>query len=318
MSDVTQQPPYAGVPVCYRHPDREAHIRCQRCNRPICPDCMRNASVGFQCPECVAEGRRTTRQVKRGTALRVGFRGAPVTYTLMGICVVVWGLINLTGRYASSLYLAFAQSSTGSCSISGTSSIYPNATSRGLCAQLSGFNGHATHWAPGVSDGAPWQLLTTIFTHVEIWHIAVNMFSLYILGTQLEPVLGRARYLTLFLLSGLAGSAGVYWLANPHESAVGASGAIFGLMGTFAVLLLRARASLQPLLWTLVINFAITFAVPGIAWQAHVGGFICGAAVGGVLVYSGGVRRRPYQVGGLIGIGVVVALAIVTRSVMLA
>lgn len=316
MSDVTQQPPHVGVPVCYRHPDREAHIRCQRCERPICPDCMRNAAVGFQCPSCVAEGRRTTRKVKPFTGARVGFRAAPVTYTLIALNLVVWALINLTGRYSSRLLELFALSAKGSC-VNDSGGVYA-IPDRAQCVSANVQGNLPVHWAAGVSDGAPWQLLTSVFTHVEIWHIAVNMFSLYILGTQLEPLLGRARYLAVYLLSGLAGSALVYWAADEHQYTLGASGALFGIMGAFAVFLIRARVSLQPLLLTLVINFGITFAVPGISWQGHIGGFVGGVVAGLVIIHTRADRLRMYQIGGLVGIGVVVALAVAVRSVMLA
>ena len=302
------------MPVCYRHPGREAHIRCQRCDRPICPDCMRNASVGFQCPECVAEGRRTTRQVKRFTGARVGFRAAPVTYTLIAINVVVWALINLTGGYSSKLLELFALRRVGTCGLD-LNRIDPTVGSAAECAQR---YGGTAHWMAGAGDGAPWQLFTTMFTHVEVWHVGVNMFSLYILGMQLEPILGRARFLALYLISGLAGSALIFWAAGPQEFTVGASTALFGLMGAFAVFLLRARASLQPLLWTLVINFGITFAVPGISWQGHVGGFVGGVAVGTVIVYSGGRQRRRWQTAGIAAIGAIVVLAMVVRGVTLA
>jgi len=303
----------AGVPVCYRHPGREAYIRCQRCDRPICPDCMRDASVGFQCPECIADARRTTRQAKPFYGARMGFRAAPVTYTLIAINVAIWAIINLTGRYSSRLLDLFALRASGACASGGN--YYPTVT-HAQCdravAQVS------AHWAAGVSDGAPWELLTSLFTHVEVWHIAGNMFSLLILGVQLEQLLGKGRYLAVYLLSGLAGSALVYWAAHPQDYTLGASGAIFGLMGAFAVFLLRARASLQPLLWTLVINFGITFAVPGISWQGHVGGFVGGAALGALIAYTGGVRRRPLQLGGFVGVGVIIVLAVVLRTATLA
>src|ERR1700754_3320646 len=93
---MTDNPAPAGVPTCYRHPGRESHIRCQRCGRPICPDCMRNASVGFQCPECVAQGRSETRQPRSFAGVRGGFRGAPVTWTLIASTVVVYVIVNVS------------------------------------------------------------------------------------------------------------------------------------------------------------------------------------------------------------------------------
>ncbi|MBO0842834.1 MAG: rhomboid family intramembrane serine protease, partial [Nocardioides sp.] len=271
MSDA---PSPAGVPVCYRHPGREAHIRCQRCERPICPDCMTSASVGFQCPDCLREGRRTQRQPSRFTGVRLGYRAMPVTWVLIGLNVLVWLLITATGGNSSRIgdYLALrldAFCATGN-------QLLTAATTHATCVANPG-----AHWYPGVDDGAVWQVLTSVFTHVQIWHIALNMLNLYVLGGMLEPILGRWRYLAFYLVSGLFGSALVLWVGPTAYTlgTLGASGALFGLMGVLGVMLLRSGQSLQPLVFPLLINFGITFTISGISWQAHVGGFI-----GGVLV----------------------------------
>ncbi|MGN6132092.1 MAG: rhomboid family intramembrane serine protease, partial [Nocardioidaceae bacterium] len=215
-----------GAPVCYRHPGREAHIRCQRCERPICPDCMRSASVGFQCPSCVAEGARSTRS---GRGAYGGVRSDNPTLTtkvLVALNAGVYLLLLVTGGQLSTLVDRLALLPLGRCaSTVHAAGFYPGA-GQGVCARIPN-----AVWHPGVADGAYWQLLTSLFTHVEIWHIGFNMVALWVLGPQLEAVLGRARFLGVYLLSGLAGSALVYWLSAPHSSTLGASGAIFGLLG---------------------------------------------------------------------------------------
>jgi membrane associated rhomboid family serine protease len=313
---VTDQPtPAVGVPVCYRHPDRESHIRCQRCNRPICPDCMRDAAVGFQCPSCVAEGRKSTRA---GRTAYGGLRpsNASITsFVLIGINAVVWLAIIATGGAASRIYNWFALVPEGRCVPAGQLDRYfPTVHSEALCSAQPG-----TQWIPGVSDGAYWQLMTSAFTHVQPWHIGFNMLALYVLGPQLEMVIGRARFLALYLLSALTGAALVYWAAPVSQSTVGASGAIFGLMGALLVVAFKVRANVQQILMWIGINFVLTVVVSNISWQGHLGGFVGGIVIAGVLVYAPrGPRRTAFQVSGMVVVGALTVLAIIARTAALA
>ncbi|MEI5673379.1 MULTISPECIES: rhomboid family intramembrane serine protease [unclassified Nocardioides] len=312
---MTQPPmPQAGVPTCYRHPGRESHIRCQRCSRPICPDCMRDAAVGFQCPECVAEGRRTTRQARTAYGGLRPTNASITTMVLIGLNVAVFGMIQLTGRYGSRLYELFALTPTGTCSVSDGSGYFPGVTSEGLCSTVAG-----TRWVPGVVDGSYWQLVTTMFTHVEIWHIGLNMLALYMLGPQIELAVGRIRFLALYLLSGLAGSALVYWLADPEGSTVGASTAVFGLMGALLVIAHKVGGDVQQILLLLAVNAVITFTIPNVSWPGHLGGFLGGVVISGVLVYAPrGPRRAAFQACGLVTVTALLALAVIARSAALA
>ncbi|MEX0429282.1 rhomboid family intramembrane serine protease [Nocardioides sp. DS6] len=305
----TSPQPAPGVPTCYRHPGREAYIRCQRCNRPICPDCMNAASVGFQCPECVREGRATQRAARTTYG---GLRPTDASFTtlvLIALNAVVWLLINLTGGNGSRLLNWLELRPRGVCL---------DQFGRGFLAQgLSCRPGETI--LPGVDGGAYWQLVTSGFTHVAIWHIASNMFFLYLVGPQLETLFGRMRFLALYFISMLAGSALVYWAAPEYQSAIGASGAIFGLMAALLVVSVKRHADLRQILVLIAINFAITFAISGISWQAHVGGFVGGALTAGVLAYApAGPRRTPVQAGGLLCLAVVVVLLIAARSLVLA
>lgn len=306
--------PAAGVPTCYRHPARESHIRCQRCSRPICPDCMRDAAVGFQCPDCVAEGAKATRQARTAYGGPRPTNASITTIVLIGINLAVWGVIQVTGRYSSRLYELFALSPTGTCSTADGRAYYPGVTTEALCA-----TGEDTRWVPGVADGSYWQLVTTMFTHVEVWHIALNMLALYVLGPRLEMVLGRVRFLALYLLSGLAGSALVYWIADPQGSTVGASTAVFGLMGSLLVVAYKVGGDVQQILMLLAINAVITFTIPNVSWPGHLGGFLGGAAVSAVLVFAPrGPRRTTFQVCGLVTVAALIVLAVVVRTAALA
>ena len=141
--------------------------------------------------------------------------------------------------------------------------------------------------------------MTSQFTHVQLWHIAGNMLALWFLGPQLEAVLGRSRFLALYLLSGLAGSVTVLWFSSEIGITVGASGAIYGLFGALGVVAHKVGGDLRGLFGLLAINLFITFAVPGISWQGHVGGLVGGALIAALLVYAPRRHRALVQWGGL-------------------
>ena len=296
------QPP-VGVPVCYRHPDRETHIRCQRCERPICPECMVPAAVGFQCPECVREGSKGVRQA-RNIRLRGG-SDAIVTWTLIGINVAVFLVIQ--GLSAPALYDLMIHAK-GFCTLQGHTGVADHA----MCAAQGGT------FSPGVADGGYWELLTSVFAHQQIWHIASNMLSLFMIGPLLESALGRGRYLATYLLCGLGGSALAYWAASPYTPGLGASGAIFGLLGALFVLFLRRGLPMQQLLFVLALNFYITFSVANISWQAHVGGFITGLAIGSIFEFSRGRRDgERLRLAGLGAVAATIVVAVLARSLTL-
>jgi membrane associated rhomboid family serine protease len=294
--------PQAGVPTCYRHPGRESHIRCQRCARPICPDCMRDAAVGFQCPECLAEGQRTTRQARTAYGGLRPTNASLTTLVLIGINVAIWIAIRGAGT-GSELYQNLVLRPSGFCL--GTGALTESA--------CTGF------WIPGVSDGAYWQLITSTFSHAQVLHIGFNMLALYMIGPQLEQVLGRARFLALYLLAGLAGSAVVYWAAPEYQATLGASGSIFGLFGAMLVVAYKVGGQVQQILMLLAVNLFITFTIPNISWQGHLGGLVGGVVVAGVLVYAPrGPRRTAFQVSGLVTVAALIALAVIARSAVLA
>ena len=259
------QPVDTRANYCYRHPDRQSFVLCQRCGRTVCPECQTPAPVGVICPECMKQQRAEAPKTKPQIITRMTGRGAPVvTYSLIGICVFVFILQNIPGlgnTVTSSILYAGAYSD-------------PNILFQ------------------------PWRMLTSVFAHASILHIALNMYTLWIFGTLLEPLLGRVRFLVLFLLSGLAGSVGVLLIANPNTGVLGASGAIFGMLGAFLVIQRRLGGNATQLLILVGINLVIGF-IPGfnVAWQAHVGGLIAGAIIGLIYVETRSPARRPLQIG---------------------
>jgi membrane associated rhomboid family serine protease len=297
------------VPTCYRHPDREAHIRCQRCNRIICPECMRPAAVGFQCPECVKEGAKATRS---GRTAYGGLRPTDASVTsgvIIALNAAVWIAVLASGGNSGRLVEWLMLRTQGICFVPGASD---NASG------LSCPNGGTLY--PGVVDGAYWQLVTSMFTHVQLWHIGFNMLALWVLGPQLELAIGRVRFLAIYFISGLAGSAMVLWFGPEYSlgGTLGASGAIFGLMGALAVVALKVGGDVRGVLTWIGINFVLTFVVANISWQGHLGGFLAGTAVGLVLVYAPrGPRRTAVQLAGTSAIALSVAVAIVVRIVSL-
>ncbi|MBT2524357.1 rhomboid family intramembrane serine protease [Streptomyces sp. ISL-99] len=277
---------------CYRHPGRETGIRCTRCERPVCPECMISASVGFQCPDCVREGTGTGHAPAASRPRTIA--GGAVTADPRLITKILLA-INVA------MFLAVLSRET----------LVNDLDLIGLAVS------RTTLQVVGVADGEWYRLVTSMFLHQEFWHIGFNMLGLWWLGGPLEAALGRARYLVLYLLSGLAGSALTYLIAAPNQPSLGASGAIFGLLGATAVLMRRMNYDMRPVLVLLALNLLFTFTWSGIAWEAHLGGLIAGTLVAIALVHAPRERRALVQYGAcglvlLVTVGLVVA-----RTVML-
>ncbi len=241
---------------CYRHLDREANIRCQRCERPICPDCMRDAAVGFQCPECVAEGLKSVRQPRTLAGGAIAANAGWISFTLIAVNVAMF-----------LLQLATQQSAT---SVDALATMDPAA----------------------VAAGEYWRLLTGEFLHASPLHLLLNMVALYMFGPAAERALGSSRFIASYLTMAVAASAFVYVLDGGRT--VGASGAIFGLFGLVFVLMLKVGQDVRSLLFLLVINGLFSLQ-GGISWQAHLGGFVTGVALGAVFAYAPRASRQVWQ-----------------------
>lgn len=281
------QPGAVPQPVCTWHPDRATNLRCSRCGRPACPSCLMPASVGFHCRACVAEARPAARVAVARTIAGARHGAQPrITYALIAINVLV--------------FLAVA-AQAGSLSDFGRSSIFNGAL---LVPMV-------------VAGGEWWRVVTSGFLHLSMTHIVLNMLALYFIGLGLERVLGAWRYLALYLLSLLGGSAAVLLFAGVASASAGASGAIFGLMGALLVTLKRLKLDLRQAGIIIAINVVATFAIPGISWQAHLGGLVVGTVVGAAMVYAPAAKRTQWQIGTCVAVFAALIAVIVGKDLSL-
>lgn len=281
-----ERPATSAPPTCYRHTDRESYIRCQRCGRTICPECQTPASVGVHCPECVRSGNRSRPAVRTafGGVVPRG-DGAIVTKVIIGLCVLVFigqQLTDLVPRFGMIGY-AFTRSGD----------------------------------VLGIADGELYRLLTPVLLHGGPVHLFVNMLSLWFLGPFLEQALGRARFITLFVIGGIGGSAVSFALGAPNIASVGASGAVFALVGALVPIYRRMRLNIAPVVVMIAINAFIGFSYPGIDWRAHLGGLLTGGLLGLAFAYAPRERRTAVHVGVAVALLVLVAIIVVVRTVAL-
>jgi membrane associated rhomboid family serine protease len=271
-----EAPPTPEPRYCYRHPDRETGLSCSVCERPICYECMTPAPVGLRCPDHSGkpQGIQKVTAATTRTVTGVGARtGNAVTLVLIGINVAVYALelaaggsINGTGNW---IYRHGALLANGVYSGGSLIGVPSSAVS-----QLRG-----QYEIVGVNQGEPWRLLTSAFLHYGPIHLALNMVSLYFAGSILEQVIGRWRYLLLYLVSGLAGAAGAL-LWTPNAATAGASGAIFGILGALFVLERRGIINTGgQVAGLIVLNLVFTFAVSSISRGGHIGGLVAGAVL---------------------------------------
>jgi membrane associated rhomboid family serine protease len=280
---------YEPEPVCPRHPDRVAYVRCQRCGRPTCPECQRPAAVGIQCVDCVREGQKSMRMPRTqfGAPVTAGDRPV-VTISIIAICAAVWLLQQV---------------------------------SRPVTGELA--------FVPVLGVTEPWRFLTAAFAHSpgSPLHILFNMFALWQIGQYLEPMLGRLRFAILYLVSAFGGSVGFLLLAAPpllpltqegvnatgwFVPVVGASGAVFGLFGALLVLNRHLGRSSSAMFGVLAINAVLGFVVPGIAWQAHLGGLVTGIALAAAITATTAQGRRKLQLPALATVVVLLGVATYT------
>ncbi|SIR96152.1 rhomboid family intramembrane serine protease [Micromonospora avicenniae] len=291
---MSESPPT--TPVCYRHPGRETYVRCTRCDRPICPDCMREASVGHQCPECISEGRRSVRPARTAFGGGAAGRHGYVTKTLIAINALF-------------MLLSIASDRGGDAAAGGSG-----------FAGLLGGNTPLTDWGAvlglaifpdgtvgGIADGEWYRLITAMFLHYGLLHLLLNMWALWVLGRSLEANLGPLRFLALYLIAGFGGNVAAYLFSAQNSATAGASTAVFGLFAAIFVIMRRLGRDTSAILPVIVVNLVFTFAVQGISKSGHVGGLIIGALMGLVLAYAPRGRRTLFQVAG----GAIIVLALI-------
>ncbi|MFI6065798.1 rhomboid family intramembrane serine protease [Micromonospora sp. NPDC051227] len=302
---MSESPPT--TPVCYRHPGRETYVRCTRCDRPICPDCMREASVGHQCPECVNEGRRSVRPARTafggGTAGRHGY----VTKALIAVNVLF-------------LLASIAPARGGDAAVggSGFGGLMGGSTPLTEWGAVLGRAYLSDYTLGGIAEGQWYRLVTAMFLHYGVLHLLLNMWALWVLGRSLEANLGRVRFAALYLIAGLGGNVAAYLFSSPRAATVGASTAVFGLFAALIIIERRLGRDISRIIPILVINLVFTLAVPGISIPGHLGGLVVGALMALVLAYAPRSRRTLVQVaGGAIILLILLALVLFRTAALL-
>lgn len=251
------------------------------------------AAVGFQCPECVRLGRSSVRQTRTVLGGRVTANPHAATYALIGL-----NCLAFLGEISSSAFVDRFWQVGGATEIT---------------------NG-VPHLV-GIAHGEYYRLLTSMFLHEPpsaggtfFLHILFNMWCLFVVGPPLEALLGRVRFVALYLLTGLAGSVLAYVLTVPNVPELGASGAIFGLFGALLVVGRRLRLNVQPIALTIGLNLVLTFSMSGISWQAHIGGLIAGAALGAAWAYAPRAHRTAIQIGSSVALAALLVVMVILRT----
>jgi membrane associated rhomboid family serine protease len=283
MTSTNSSPTPASRPACYRHPGRVSSVVCARCNLPICTDCMIQASVGWQCPQCVHQGAKTSRTIRpfanNGLSGVVGSTNpTPMVIGLIVINVVTFvasgfGKVSVIDRFG------------------------------GLSHQV-------------IQSDEYYRFLTSMFLHLSFFHIASNMVSLLIVGPAVEVMLGRSRFVALYFLAGLGGSTASYLFAPANSVGAGASGAIFGVMGAYVILAHSRRRPIAPVVALIGINLVIGF-TGGIDWRDHLGGLAVGLLLALAYDFALQQRQAARQLALVIGssAAVLIILAVLVKAI---
>ena len=278
-------------PTCYRHPGRETWVSCVRCGRHACPDCLRDAAVGQQCVECV---RGAGQGAGSGARARTVFGGRPsrtatVTWTIMAVNILLY-LVELA---------------------------HPSLASDWWMLGYAYYQGGGP--MQGVAAGQWYRLITSAFLpgtgSLGILDIAFNMWALYVVGPGLEQMLGKVRFVAVYLLSAVGGSVLFYYLAPQNQPALGASGAIFGLFGAWFVASRRLQLDSRGIVLLIALNLGLSFVYRStIAWQDHIGGLVVGALITAAYAYAPRKNRTAIQVAATVAVAVLLAVAVVIRN----
>ncbi len=267
--------------TCYRHPDRQSFVLCQRCGRTICPACQTPAAVGVHCPDCIREARASAPRARSSSRIarvfRPGSSSPAVTWTIAAITVLVF-VGQLIGQWSGADY-------------------------------VSGY----LEYFPPLTPVMPWTMLTYALVHGGLLHILFNLYALLVVGPILELALGRWRFLALYVLAAFGGAVAVLWL-SPGTPVMGASGAVFGLFAALVIVQRGLGSSPTGLIIVIGLNLLIGF-LPGfnVSWQAHVGGLVVGAVIAAAYRATRHRARRGAQIGLLALVAVVLVALTVLR-----
>jgi membrane associated rhomboid family serine protease len=283
----TEQTRAVVAPRCYRHPDRETWVSCTRCERPICPECLRPAAVGFQCPDCVKQGNATVRRASAPYGGRIVARP--------GVVSLILGLLNVVA------FVVTVATAPGGLTGNTGSKLFDELELVPIRVAV---------------DGEYWRLLGSAFLHIGLLHLAGNMLALAIVGPALERVFGWWRFLAIYLVAALGGSVAVYLFGSPFGAVAGASGAIYGLFAATLIVVRKLGLDARFMVVAVALNFAVSFA-PGISLLGHLGGFVSGGLLTLAMVYAPKASRTSLQI---LAIGLLVAImvsAVLIRTDML-
>ncbi|WFF02043.1 rhomboid family intramembrane serine protease [Micromonospora sp. WMMD964] len=302
---MSESPPT--TPVCYRHPGRETYVRCTRCDRPICPECMREASVGHQCPECVNEGRRSVRPARTAFGGGAAGRHGYVTKGIIALNVLL-------------MLLSIASDRGGDAALggSGFGGLMGGSTPLTNWGSVLGLAVFPDGTINGIAEGQWYRLVTAMFLHYGVIHLLLNMWALWVLGRSLEANLGPLRFGALYLIGGLGGNVAAYLFSAQNSATAGASTAVFGLFAALIIIERKMGRDISQVIPILVINLVFTLTVPGISIPGHLGGLLVGALMALVLAYAPRGRRTLVQAaGGAIILLVLLVLVLVRTAYLL-
>ncbi|MFZ9354356.1 MAG: rhomboid family intramembrane serine protease [Candidatus Nanopelagicales bacterium] len=239
-------------PVCFNHNNEITYVRCSRCEKYICVKCMNPASIGYQCPECAGNVTKIINPIQQRRFIPTRQK-AKITKFLTISLVVVYALQSLLGDILIANFALFA---------------------------------------PSVSQGKWWLLITAGFLHGSILHLFFNAYILWVVGGQLESIVGSIRFGIIYLVSLLGGSIASYLFSPFGTYSVGASGAIFGLMGAMLVVGRKIRIDISQITTLVILNVVLGFVISGIDWRAHLGGLFAGALITWILFNATSLKDK--------------------------
>ncbi|MFD5831800.1 rhomboid family intramembrane serine protease [Lentzea sp. NPDC060358] len=270
------------TPVCARHSDRPTRLRCTRCDRPACPDCLRDASVGMQCVDCVNEGNRTVRRPRTLAGAQVSDGRPIVTYVMIALNVLA---------YVVTVVQSGSPMNNSRAGLFQETSLIPELTASG-------------EW---------WRVVTSGFMHFGLIHLAFNMAALWVVGPVVEQELGRLRYTAVYFLSLLGGSAAAFYFGTVCQQLAGASGAVFGLMGAVLIVFKRQKRDISTIVVVVGINLVSNF-FTNASLLGHLGGFVVGGLLTLAMVKAPQANRNAYQIGAVVAVAVLLAGMFLLRA----
>ncbi|WP_329788395.1 rhomboid family intramembrane serine protease [Lentzea sp. DG1S-22] len=270
------------TPVCARHSDRPTRLRCTRCDRPACPECLRDASVGMQCVDCVNEGARSVRQARTSAGAVVSTGRPVITQVMIALNVLA---------YVVTVVQSGSPMNNSRSELFTATSMIPEVTANG-------------EW---------WRILTSGFMHFGLIHLALNMAALFVVGPIVEQELGKLRYSAVYLLSLLGGSAAAFYFGTICQQLAGASGAVFGLMGALLIVFKRQKRDISTILVVVGINL-VSNLFTNASLLGHLGGFVIGGLLTLAMVRAPRQNRNAYQTGAVVAAVVLLGVMFALRA----